>query len=173
MFSCESCEISKGTFFHKTSLVAASVLPSEFQFWFSIVRMCLSKGTLICCIYIGNDNPSFFSIKSSILSDCTTSWLPHPHVFYCITSSVYVENKCIYKTIAYINKANVNRITKLNKITAVIYFEWVFLTPPTKRPPTNRSTNHLPPTTDQMHRPPINQPLTNKKYDNQKFHNKF
>ena len=49
---------------------------------------------------------------------------------------------------AYINKANVNQITKLNKIATVIYFEWVFLTPPIKRPPSNRSTNHLPPTTD-------------------------
>ena len=104
-------------------------------------RTCPSKGILIYCIYIDNDNPSFFSIKSSIFSDCTTNWLSHSHVFYRIACS---EDKCIYKSIAYINKVNVNQITKLNNIATVIYFEWVFLTPSTKRPPTNRSTDHWP-----------------------------
>ena len=40
-------------------------------------------------------------------------------------------------------------------------------------PPTNRPTDHLPPTTNQVHRPPTNRPSTNKKYEDQKFHNKF
>ena len=133
----------------------------SFNFQSSIVRMCPSKGILIYCIYIDNDNLSFFSIKSSIVSDCTTNWLSHPHVFYCIVCSVYVENKCIYKSMAYINKANVNQITKLNKIATVIYFEWVFLTPLIKRPPSNRSTNHRPPTKCTDHRSTDHWPITN------------
>ena len=46
------------------------------------------------------------------------------------------------------------------------------------QPPTNRPTDHLPPTTDQLttdqvHRPPTNRPSTNWKYEDQKFHKKF
>ena len=52
-------------------------------------------------------------------------------------------------------------------------FERVFLKPSTNRPLSNWPTNHLPMTTGQVHRPPNNRPSTNKKYDDQKFHNKF
>ena len=42
--------------------------------------------------------------------------------------------------------------------------------------PTNQPTDHQPLTkkiTDQVHQKPTNRPSTNKKYEDQKFHNKF
>ena len=41
------------------------------------------------------------------------------------------------------------------------------------RLPTNLPTEHLPPTTNQVHRQPTNRSRTNKKYEDQKFYNKF
>ena len=48
--------------------------------------------------------------------------------------------------------------------------------PPTTYQPTNQPTDHQPltkKTTDQVHQKPTNRPSTNKKYEDQKFHNKL
>ena len=51
-------------------------------------------------------------------------------------------------------------LQKFTNILILYIFEWVFLKPPTTyhRPPTNRRTNHLPPTTNQ---PTTDQSTTN------------